>query len=149
MADNIEKIDEKTEEKIEEHAEEHAEETPKNNDNDILDIPPPAAEQPILIRKKNYKPIEKVSCLKCNKLIRKYDLRRHEELYCNAPAVPPPPPASKTPVSKQQPVPKQAPPPPVPPQEEDILTLIRQMNLKLKDNKQERYKNMMSRYYKS
>lgn len=123
-------------------------------------------------KRKPKSPVEKVECLKCGISVRKYDLKRHETMYCNAPPDPPkltlpppveePAPAPKAKVkSKAKPRPK-APPPEEPaapsypkelsPNNENendlIMKLLQHINTKPKDNREDRYKKMMGQFYK-
>lgn len=107
-------------------------------------------------KRKPKSPVEKIECLKCGVLVRKYDLKRHETMYCNAPTEETKP----LPVIKEEPVPKpkaKTKPAPEPTKElplnndnnenELIMKLLQHMN-KPKDNREDRYKKMMGQYYK-
>ena len=123
-------------------------------------------------KRKPKSPVEKVECLKCGVSVRKYDLKRHETMYCNAPPDPPeltlPPPVEElapTPKAtvKAKAKPKAKAPPPTEPaapsypkelspnndNENDlIMKLLQHMNTKPRDNREDRYKKMMGQFYK-
>jgi len=119
-------------------------------------------------KRKPKSPVEKVECLKCGVLVRKYDLKRHETMYCNAPKSEPPkltlPPVIEEPApkakvkAKAKPKPKaEAPDAPSYPKElspsnenenDLIMKLLQHINTKPRDNREERYKKMMGQFYK-
>lgn len=115
-------------------------------------------------KKKPKSPVEKIQCLRCGVPVRKYDLKRHETMYCNAPPTPapaPPPPS----VPEEEPAPKpkakvkakakpklkpdaSSYPKEQPDTNELLMQLFHHINNKPKDNREDRYKRMMSQYYK-
>ena len=113
-------------------------------------------------KRKPKSPVEKTECLKCGVSVRKYDLKRHEMMYCNAPADPPiltlPPPPVEEPKpkakvkAKAKPKPKPAPESDAPSNNDNendlIMKLLQHMNTNPKDNRENRYKQMMGQFYK-
>lgn len=119
-------------------------------------------------KRKPKSPVEKVECLKCGILVRKYDLKRHETMYCNAapeqtkplPVIEEPAPKAKAkPKTKPKAKPATEPDAPSYPKElplkndndnenDLIMKLLQHMNTKPRDNREERYKRMMGQFYK-
>lgn len=120
------------------------------------------SDEPIIIEKAKPKrkpkaPIEKVECIKCHKMIRKYDLKRHEMMYCNSKEAPELSDATPVKIKEEKTnkkynnnnIEKQEHANNSPDNNELLMKLLEHINSKTKDNKQERYKNMMSKYYRN
>ena len=121
------------------------EEEPKSLTEDVIVI-----EKTVKPKRKPKSPVEKVECSKCGLSVRKYDLKRHETMYCNPVELE----QKTTPKARAKATPK---PPAIPvvtqpnnmPDNNELLMqLLQQINQQPKNNKQERYKNMMSQVYK-
>lgn len=102
------------------------------------------------------------NCPECGKLLRKYDLKRHLSQYCkvlrkqkdipaytNDEVENTAPPKKQPPVIKKQPPQKERSISPSPKQQEELIDdLLKKFIVSKTEQKNERYKNMMSKFYK-